>query len=578
MAATGGAGSFHPLSESIKGLEAHIQTLEGQKFKPLSKAQIGELNTKLQSLASDVKLFKEYLTEAEVSSLQSLSGRGLEMLQAKNFPLMSRLLKTLDPGREQVITVLKEVGNVTKSETEDKEVVYVKILMNAGRDEDAYRVLDNIPDTNFELKAKACIELVKIGDIDSALKKIAMMKETVVLSVVDELNKEPTTQLGRAALSLLPRYLLLGGYGDSAIKVAEQIKDPELKMKAYVQLSEAGGMHQIIQYAKSIDKGVEFLVQLRAGFFGKGVENDRLPKAFVKAIDVELEGLQKSQSTSEVDSSASSSLPDKDVQGPEIAKKRSFLKRFRKMGAEVTGLHGFFSGKKASNEPEVDELEKMSNGGTESVATESSIQTSENGVGLFEREEPPSQSKEIEDARASSVIETSQIAEPVQEQLSPLKKLENYIGNPAASNLLMGFIGNTEMSNCMVSGTDMIAVMGRPQGDAEAAKEEYINFVDTFIKKQGFSKARAALIIAFKGYPEATIPVMMNMTKSEAGGKTTLDFYNSEESILIGGVAIRSITYPTEGSQDNKATLVIATPDGSGGWFENSDLSLSVKL
>ena len=337
MGTIAGSASFRPLSGSTQGLESHIQSLEGQKFKPLSKAQIGELNTKLQTLSREISLltYSGYkLTESESETIRSLSDRVSIMVKSEKTPIIQRQLLKINPERKETVALAEKLkeglqSNISSaSEKTSKpftQAIWVGVLVREGRGKEALEVLDSISDP--KVKTKTYVELAKEGNLDLVMTDATRMNEEDLSSFIGALNEESESDMSKAVLKFLPEHLCRVMGPDSGMKAASLIQDPKIKSEAYAQLSRAGGMHQIVEHAKGlpVDEGIEFLGRLKESFSEDKSGDKTLFNEFEKAVDAALEGLQTS----------------------------STIKDFGKGEASLTEVSGFFPEKKASNEPEV---------------------------------------------------------------------------------------------------------------------------------------------------------------------------------------------------------------------------------
>lgn len=195
---------------------------------------------------------------------------------------------------------------------------------------------------------------------------------------------------------------------------------------------------------------------------------------------------------------------------------------------------------------------------------------------------PSTPTEEIDSPTITSpIIEPTQIAPASSIQtLPPSEELANFIGNPSATKLLMGFIGSHKIDKCITNSNTIALTMHEEASDTD--NTGYEKFVDDFIKKQDFfSLSRTALNLVFNGYPKAEMPQQLKMTKTiNNNGTTTLAFSSPFDGIHIKGSAIHSITYPTNPQKENTATLTIGEPDSMNevAWLDGKDQSLTVKL
>ncbi len=331
MNAVGKSGSFHPLSGSVQGLREHIQSLEKQII-PLTGAQIGKLNTKLQTLASEISLLTGSgykLTRTDAEDIGSLSERVSIMVKSEKTSIIQKQLLKINPNRETTVLLAKELEGISLSQASSSsektsksftQATWVGVLVKEGRGTEALEVLNSISDP--KLKTEAYVELAKEGNLDLVMTDATRMNERDLSSFIGALNKESESDMSKAVLKLLPEHLSRTNGPASGMKAASLIQDPKIKSEACVALSSAGGMPKIIEYAKAlpVDKGIEFLGQLKESFSKDKSGKEELFNEFVKDIDVTLTELQIKDPQEEIASSSlSQELDELDKMSDETA-------------------------------------------------------------------------------------------------------------------------------------------------------------------------------------------------------------------------------------------------------------------
>ena len=167
------------------------------------------------------------------------------------------------------------------------------------------------------------------------------MDSAEVSNLIESLNSEignsPTpdnleNQHCLTFLKSLPAALLEAKGPEAGIEAANQITNPTVKIKAYVQLAASGGIHKLYEHLGSLptDEKIEVLSQLKQELSSSRMGKADRTKEFAEQIDQDLEFLTTQTET-----------PPEQTET-----KKSRFRSIRKQASNLTGKTGFFSGKK----------------------------------------------------------------------------------------------------------------------------------------------------------------------------------------------------------------------------------------
>lgn len=437
MNSINGSDSFQPLTQITQSLSDSVKSLE--KFMLFPHSKLTELNVKLQNLPAQIQSLQDSgytLSNDDIAHLKGLSERILAVLQPnKKFPTLQKILQVINPKIAVDIDPLKtEIKNSAS---------LAGLLALSGREEDSLDIIKNLPDEASRIQGYA--DLIKAGSISLVSEQAENMTENELTGLMKELNKKPSSYM-KTALIQIPLSSLKSHGIDSGLKLACEIKDPKTRIKAYMQLANAGAMHQIIEIATKATPqkcnellgstdGENFLNELKNEFSKKETHKGGLIDEFVKSIDVGLEKIQEGKTPINPPTSPQITNPSGTIKASDSPPKSSTpFRSFRKTAALITGVTGFFSGKSTKPEPQIST--QISN----SALNPEGLPTPDDTVS---KTALPLEDHSVTESISNEPVEVQE--ETLQPETSDLETLHNVSG--LLKNILFSMIRGNEISN-----------------------------------------------------------------------------------------------------------------------------------
>jgi hypothetical protein len=436
MGSIGGNSSFQPLSEKASHLETTLNSLEEHKFSIFSKEEFQELNTKLETLSYEIKLLNQSgykLNDKESHQIKSLADRSTRVLEQRTFSIAKLAQKTFASDKQEArqkaldsSSYLKEVSEPSSSESAFSMAAWVGTLAKEGRSEEAFSITNSITDPTE--KAQAYVEIIKTGQINSVMAAVQLMNRAEVTNLIESLNSEIENnpiqdnlekQHCLTSLKSLPAALLLANGPEEGIEAANQITNPTVKMKAYVQLAASGGIHKLYEHLGALppDQKIAVLSQLKQELTSSRMDKADSTREFAEQIDLDLEFL----------------TAKKETPTEQTETKKSRFRSIRKQASNLTGKTGFFSGKK--KETPVEDSSSPAVTDQESYSSKSSIpeNTSSEDLGSLNSS---ASSEETPDSKKDAAHQLSAVTGSLGEVISSMTQttpVDNFSYEPLST-------------------------------------------------------------------------------------------------------------------------------------------------